>query len=379
MRHPIIYALLSLLLLVGCAHQHQRGEYEVLGTVEGLDDGDTIYVTNDLQDLKQTDTLIVKDQKFSFRGNTDSSRLYAVYSAEDKAVMTPFFVEPGTINVSLSNRRLGSVSGTENNEQLQEVNDSLMYFIEKQNDLMVSMHSSGSTSKALYDKSMKELNALYERVNRYMYDTAERNIDNDLGYLIIGVYTKGLIVGNGDREKIKERLDLIERLPEDKRALMQDEIELLKKYLEPDDAVQTEGGMLNDILLPDNEGNKVSVLAEVKKHKVTVIDFWASWCAPCMRAVPDMVQLWNKYKDKGLGIIGISLDTDRKAWNKAIQSKGMTWQHVSDLAGWDSEAAREYNIQAIPATLLVDKEGKILQADLGNIEQLTERIEEELK
>ena len=212
-----------------------------------------------------------------------------------------------------------------------------------------------------------------------MYDTAERNIDNDLGYLIIGVYTKGLIVGNGDREKIKERLDLIERLPEDKRALMQDEIELLKKYLEPDDAVQTEGGMLSDILLPDNEGNKVSVLAEVKKHKVTVIDFWASWCAPCMRAVPDMVQLWNKYKDKGLGIIGISLDTDRKAWNKAIQSKGMTWQHVSDLAGWDSEAAREYNIQAIPATLLVDKEGKILQADLGNIEQLTERIEEELK
>ena len=324
MRHPIIYALLSLLLLVGCAHQHQRGEYEVLGTVEGLEDGDTIYVTNDLQDLKQTDTLIVKDQKFSFRGNTDSSRLYAVYSAEDKAVMTPFFVEPGTINVSLSNRRLGSVSGTENNEQLQEVNDSLMYFIEKQNDLMVSMHSSGSTSKALYDKSMKELNALYERVNRYMYDTAERNIDNDLGYLIIGVYTKGLIVGNGDREKIKERLDLIERLPEDKRALMQDEIELLKKYLEPDDAVQTEGGMLSDILLPDNEGNKVSVLAEVKKHKVTVIDFWASWCAPCMRAVPDMVQLWNKYKDKGLGIIGISLDTDRKAWNKAIQSKGMT-------------------------------------------------------
>lgn len=375
MRHPIVYTLLSsLLLLWGChTPQQQRGEYEVLGTVEGLEDGDTLYLSDDLITRKQIDTLIVKDHKFSLKGTTDSSKLFIVYSADDRKMSVPFFIEPGTITVNLSNIHPCEVSGTEMNEELQEVNDTLVHYTNRLNALSTQMHSAGSTSKDTYQQGAKQMEELFNRAYHFLCTTAERNIDNDLGYLIIFKYGNGLpLIDN------TEMLKLMERLPADKREKMQHEIEMLYEEQTAMESVLSEGEELNDMVLPDRDGNNVSVLSEVKKHRVTIIDFWASWCAPCMRLAPELVEIWQEYKDKGLGILGISLDTDRKSWLNAIESKGMSWQHVSDLAGWDSKAASEYGVSAIPATALVDSKGKILLVN-GSIDQISELIAEELK
>ena len=100
------------------------------------------------------------------------------------------------------------------------------------------------------------------------------------------------------------------------------------------------------------------------RGKVVLIDFWASWCRPCRIENPAVKQVYNKYKGKGFEILGVSLDRDHNAWIGAIQQDGLPWKHVSDLGFWQNAAAQEYGVQSIPFTVLVDREGKILEKGL---------------
>jgi thiol-disulfide isomerase/thioredoxin len=132
-----------------------------------------------------------------------------------------------------------------------------------------------------------------------------------------------------------------------------------------------------DFTLNTPDGSPLSVMSEVKKHDITIIDFWASWCGPCMREMPFMKQLYADFRDKGLGIVGISLDEDRDAWQKAIDSMGLTWPQMSDLQGWDAVPARMYNVNAIPFLMVVDRQGLILTTGLRG-DELRQYISEKL-
>ena len=129
--------------------------------------------------------------------------------------------------------------------------------------------------------------------------------------------------------------------------------------------------------MADMNGNNVAVADEFAKHKVTIIDFWASWCGPCRQEMPSLVKTYDEYKDKGLGIIGVSLDEDKEQWIGAVSAMGMTWTQLSDLQGWHNSAAQMYGIQAIPFTIIVDNEGKVLAAGLRG-EELTAFIAQQL-
>ncbi len=117
----------------------------------------------------------------------------------------------------------------------------------------------------------------------------------------------------------------------------------------------------------DMDNILVDATDEFAKHKITIIDFWASWCPPCRREMPNLVNIYNNYKDKGLGIIGVSLDEDKDQWTNAVKGMDMTWTQVSDLQGWDNQVAVKYGIRSIPYTMLVDSKGKLLATELrGN-------------
>jgi peroxiredoxin len=124
----------------------------------------------------------------------------------------------------------------------------------------------------------------------------------------------------------------------------------------------TVGNAAPDISLPNPEGKSVSLSS--LRGKYVLIDFWASWCGPCRQENPNVVRMYQKYKDKGFEIFGVSLDESREKWLKAIAMDKLTWPHVSDLKGWSSAAAQLYNVQAIPQTLLLDKEGRIIAKNL---------------
>ncbi len=101
------------------------------------------------------------------------------------------------------------------------------------------------------------------------------------------------------------------------------------------------------------------------KGKVVLVDFWASWCMPCRRENPNVVKMYEKYKNKGFEVFSVSLDRSKEPWVKAIETDKLVWpSHVSDLQGWNSSAAGAWGVRSIPATFLLDKEGKIIGRNL---------------
>lgn len=128
------------------------------------------------------------------------------------------------------------------------------------------------------------------------------------------------------------------------------------------EAMTAVGNPAPDIGLPTPEGDTMH-LSELK-GKVVLIDFWASWCAPCRKENPEMVKIYRKYKDDGYDVFGVSLDKKRDAWIKAIKDDNLTWHHVSDLKGWKSTASQLYNVSSIPYTVLINKKGEIIAKGL---------------
>lgn len=118
-----------------------------------------------------------------------------------------------------------------------------------------------------------------------------------------------------------------------------------------------------DIVLPTPDGDTIR-LSDYKGQYV-LLDFWASWCGPCRRENPNVVKMYNKYKDKGFTIFSVSLDKSKSSWKKAIKQDGLIWDtHVSDLKYWSSAPAQAYKVHSIPHSFLIDKEGTIIATNL---------------
>ena len=135
------------------------------------------------------------------------------------------------------------------------------------------------------------------------------------------------------------------------------------------------GTMFKDIAEADTLGVNHKLSEYVGRGQYVLVDFWASWCGPCMQEMPNVKANYEKYREKGFQVVGLSFDRNADAWKKAIREKGLNWVHLSDLKFWQTVAAETYGIRSIPSSILCDPQGKIIAVDLRG-PKLGEKLKE---
>jgi len=348
-----IFAALSLLLAVACNKNESKNAYELEGSAEGFADGSMLQVVN--MDGQVLDSIEIKGGKFSYTGKADSVCLLSLNVVSDEFNSVEFFSEPGTITVTLAAEAGKSkIGGTVCNDAWQDLNKEVEPYYEKIQEIEKIAYSDTVLSKDAEWALSERYKQLANEISKKMEEAAEKNIDNEMGFLLATRFID-------PTEKSELVSQLFDKMPE---TFRQRPIVLqIKKLIEAGKATQA-GNKITDFTLGTPDGGEMNVMSEVQKNKITILDFWASWCGPCRNEMPFMKQLYAEYKPKGLGIVGISLDESAADWNKAINDLKLEWPQMSDLKGWESAAATMFQVQAIPHIIILDSEGTILEKGL---------------
>lgn len=175
--------------------------------------------------------------------------------------------------------------------------------------------------------------------------------------------------------------DIVKKFPDHKGiAAIKDmndrQVALAKEKSEASQATQWVGKPAPELSLPDINGNEIRLSSF--KGKYVLVDFWASWCVPCRRENPAVVQAYNKHKNKNFTILGVSLDKEKEDWMQAIQKDNLSWTQVSDLQQWNSIAVSTFNFNSIPFNVLLDPDGKVIAQSLRG-DELEKKLSEVLK
>lgn len=200
-----------------------------------------------------------------------------------------------------------------------------------------------------------------------IYQLVSENIASAAGVHLLTMF--------GSSFEVEKVQPLLEKVPA--AFAENEEVKALKEHVETV-AKTAVGKKFIDFTLNTPEGKPVKLSDFIAANNYTLIDFWASWCGPCRMEMPNVVAAYAKYKAKGFGIVGVSLDNDVESWKKAIKDLNITWPQMSDLKGWQCEGAALYGVRAIPATLLVSKDGTIVARDLRG-EDLEAKLAELMK
>lgn len=349
--------LLLLSLLIGICASCSQQRCRIEGVVENAGDGDTLFITQ-LQDgnFVPTDTILVKDGKFQLDKRCDSTIIACYYylNGQNDEIYSSniFFIEKGNVKIEIG---LDSkVSGTENNNIYQQMTDS-MHAIHAQLDRIYSeLALTDSVEDFMPDQKVEEqLIALDSQSNRLIMENIRLHIDKPVGYL--------LFLSCYNMFTPEEVLELTDKLQESYKN--SDIVHYIREEAQNSMAI-SEGQPFADITLPAMDGGELELSDVIKANKLTLVDCWASWCGPCRREMPSVVELYGKYHDKGLEIVGISFDEDEAAWKKAVKEMGMTWLQASELKGWDNIMTRQYGVTSIPYTILIDSNGTIIGQQL---------------
>ena len=349
----------------------QQNSFKIEGTADGFEEGDTLYISNDMNEGTPIDSVIIKDGKFSYSGSSDSISLWMIYSKNQPFLNVVFFNEPGTITATLAQDPGKSrIAGTKSNDGWQQLNDMTTQFSEKMQQLAEPLYA-GDLTEEQQKVLLDSLNDIQADMNKCVVKIAEENIDNELGLFILTNFTS-----DDDSFDNAKRRELIDRLPA--KARERKEVKELEKIIEVSSTTD-KGQKLKNFDLSTPEGGQLSLMEEIGQHKVTILDFWASWCGPCREEMPHMKSLLGQYQEKGLGVIGISVDDDEDAWKKAIQELGLSWKQTRDSTKEkELSIAALFQVQAIPYMVVVGQNGTILEKGLRG-EELQQFIAEQLK
>ena len=363
----LTYLAVAAVALGVASCNNSKPGYVITGTVEGASDGDTVFIQERVsRQFNKLDTAIIANGTFTFEGVQDSAvNRYITYSKNGDGAYVDFFLENGKINVNLSKDNK-SATGTPNNDAYQEIRNKTNVIDQKQAAIYQAMGDSTLTDDQKLAKQ-KEYSQLEEAYSQAIKEGVQKNITNPVGVLLLKQNYYYMDVA-----------DLDPLMPQIPAAYDNDEaIVKIKNNVEKMKATAV-GQKFTDFEMQTPEGKTVKLSDYVGKGKVVLVDFWASWCGPCRREMPNLVEAYAKYKNKNFEIVGVSLDQSADAWKEAIKKLNITWPQMSDLKYWNCEGAQLYAVSSIPHTVLIDGEGTILARGLHG-DELQEKIAEAVK
>lgn len=345
------------LVLVSCTPK----SYKITGTVEGSMDGDTVYIMKRVnRQFVPMDTAIIANGEFVFTGVQDAAEnCYLTYMGEDdmRPIYIDFFIENGNINVSMVRTEGGDVvSGTPINDAYQAFKNNMQVVYNKRSELAQKLQTVAAED---VKAEVEKLNALDGELTAVIKEGINANLSNPLGLFLLNSHNYYM--------EFDELGDILSNIPEN---LQNDERVIRLNELVETAKITAVGQKFTDFEMNDTEGNPVKLSDYAGKGKLVLVDCWASWCGPCRNEMPKLVEAYAKYKDKGLEIVGVSLDRAAEPWIKGLEQMNMTWPQMSDLKYWESEVVKLYAIRSIPHVILIDGDGLIISRGLHGDELL---------
>ena len=358
---------LSAIAVLFAACQNKSG-YTVEGNITGdnFEGQKVLFEKWNDSILVPVDSTNIVDGKFTLKGNTNSpSLLFMTIGDRDSNLGTMVMAEEGTIEVKYDS--IFHVSGTPLNDSFSDFNAEQRRLNEKSrgySEQFGTATADGTMTEELEEELKAAFNETSEEAQALQYEFVKANIDNELGQY--------LFMASSHTFETEQQQEIL--------ALASDEYKSTKNIQRLIEKIEAKaatavGKDFIDFSMKTPEGDDISLSDYAGKGKYVLIDFWASWCGPCINEMPNVVAAYEKYKNKGFEIVGVSLDSDKNNWIDGIKSLNMTWPQMSEVTGWETDAVELYAIQGIPHTVLLDKEGKIIAHNLRG-DKLDEKLAE---
>ncbi len=355
----IALIITSAVTILSC-NNLKDNEFVISGTANGIENGKKVFLEVQTETGSTAkDTAVVTDGKFELRGISEELDLGFV-RFDNEQINMPVILEEGNITLTIVKDSLhkSTLGGTPNNEKFQKFNtesrvisEKVVKFEKENGPIMKQAQMAQDT--ATVNRLIKEYQNFQNEMNDYSKKFIKENSDAYLSVLLLENFLMRQYLTADEVKTYFEGLD--KSLQETKSG------KKIKTALDAMTAIVV-GKPAPNFSGPSPEGKTISLKESL--GKVTIIDFWASWCAPCRAENPNVVALYNEFHSKGLNIIGVSLDKDAAKWKEAIAKDGLIWSHVSNLKFWEDPIAKQYNIQSIPATYILDAKGVIVAKDL---------------
>ncbi len=355
----IIFILASLAIF--SCNKDAKNAYHITGNLTGFEEGEMVYV-NKVSDANRAiiiDSTKINNGKFEIDLPNVETKDFNYLTFEKSSKGNILLIAENsliTITADVSNLRAAKIEGGEENIIFSD----FLNKISAQADVQASITEQTNEAKSTGDyTAFKEIkrrsDSLQEAQKEMRFRMVKEHPKTVTGIMALSDLVSFKTISVAEAKGFYDNLPL--ELKESRLGINLNTS--INSIVEIKNQI---GDKVIDFTAPSLSGEKFNLKSNL--GKITILDFWASWCRPCRLENPNVVRVYNKYKDKGLEIIGISFDQSKEKWQNAVDKDGLIWKHVSNLKGWKEPLGKPFGVRSIPATFLLDEKGVIIAKNL---------------